>query len=156
MTQLRTNPARHSRDGRTLLELAVVLAISGTIGSTALEMGRGAQVSFQRSQCVAFVDQIRDAELSFMAERDVALALAPNPAALRLTRDARLDPGASGWTELGVSLQGQAPGRFEVIPTRSGFVVRGACDVDHDGKVARVNATNDLHATLDPRDQAAF
>lgn len=145
-----------SRAGRSLVEMTAVITVLVTLMSTGFGVGKQTQISLRRDACVDFADQLRDAELAAIAERDVPIELAPNPRAMRVEAGTYFDPGAEGWSKLGLDMSDPAPGRYEVRLTKGGFFIRATCDVDHDGQVAHVTASTSQRAKLDPRDAEIY
>lgn len=105
---------------------------------------------------LADVDAIRAAELAWLTDHGVALALPPHPRAVEaLGKEPVAWPDSSPWAPLGWRPEGdrtRATYWVEATPDGAGFTVWGAVDADADGNPARFKATRDAPAMKETPD----
>ncbi len=145
------------RRGFSLVELAIVIAITGILAAIAVPNLLEMQLKAKRAELPVNVTAIKQAEVSYDATFDEYLELPINP-----REDDRLDKFAVAWDaaeehwlRAGFAPDGLVRGNYQVGLSSADhpgepFLVTGRTDVDGDDALAEYTATDGQNAVQTP------
>lgn len=139
----------HNRNGFTLVELMIVVAIIGILASIAIPNFIAMQYQTKRSEVPNNLDGIKTATIAYEAAFDRYIEQAtfhptssPGKRAITWTRGSNFD--TIGWEP-----DGNVRGAYQLTTLSStNFLVRGICDVDGDGTQATFTAMRTVGAGM--------
>ena len=144
------------RQGFSLVELMIVVAIIGILAAIAIPNFVAMQLKAKRSEIPSNVDGIKTSEVAYEAAFDSYLDATAKPGSVAKTpRDWTVT--ADNFSLMGWKPDGGIRGSYAVVnagPTD--FLVQGSCDVDGDGALANYSATVSVNTTLDAADQNVY
>ena len=139
------------KNGFTLVELMIVVAIIGILAMVALPNFRNYQLKTKRSELPSNLKAIKMTEISYQAEFDTFISLTASPraaAALDSTKTTWTDNG--GFTTIGWEPSGSVYGLYETsgAVTSSTFTGNAESDIDDDNNVAQYRVDQDIEVSL--------
>ena len=143
------------KNGFTLLELALVLTVIGTLVALAVP---GYQYFLNRSRVAearTVLEAIAHAELSYFRDHGSYLACAPSSATVPQGRQGTFARTAEGWSQIGIQIDGPIWYRYEVVlAADQSFQVIAKGDLDGDGRSSRIvldgkTLTYEIHDELE-------
>ncbi|MFN7146418.1 MAG: type IV pilin protein [Myxococcota bacterium] len=146
---------RRNRNGFSLIEMMIVLAIITVLTAIVMPNFRSLQNRAKRSEVPSNVDGIKMAELAYDAAFDTYLSLAPAPDSTP-GKQFRNWNHPTDFVQLGWMPDGQVRGSYSVDAVSGDYTVHGASDVDEDGVQANYTATSSVNATLAAGDEQAY
>jgi hypothetical protein len=133
--------------------ILVVLGAIGGVGiglrvADAVPQFTGMQTNAKRMEVPDNVNEIREAELAYVARWGHPLAVSSLEAAENEVTGAQHEwAGGAEWRSLGWAPASPVRGGYYVTVTEDGFEVHGVCDIDVDGVLAHYIATAEEDAT---------
>lgn len=135
--------------GFSLVELMIVVAITGILAAIAIPNAISMQLKAKRAEIPISVDGIRTCEAGYNSSFDayVAAPVRPRP-------DSDLNKSlvdwvtTPEWTELGFRPTGAMRGNYVVFTEGSDFLILGRSDVDNDDDLSTYTATADNEGSL--------
>lgn len=147
---------RHGRkSGFSLVELMIVVAITGILAAIAVPSFLEMQLKAKRAELPGAIDGIKTAQLSYDASFDTYLELSLQPRA-----DADLDKNlapwptmAADWRSIGWSPDGMVRGNYQVglSPTDHpdhAILITGRADLDGDDALSEYTASESYNPTI--------
>lgn len=135
----------NKKEGFTLIELMIVVAIIGILAVIAVPNFLTMQLRAKRSEVPLNLSGVATAEQAYFHEFGEYIAATEYPAAPGKTKKQAWTPAAThGFPLLGWSPDGQVYGTYAVAVDNSAapvFTADGTCDVDGDGTEAAYRAT---------------
>jgi prepilin-type N-terminal cleavage/methylation domain-containing protein len=143
------------RRGVSMIELAIVVAITGILAAIAITKLREMQLKAKRAELPVNVNGIKQALIAYDAANDDYLELSLNP-----RTDSALDGNAvawlttdANWESLGWSPDGLVRGNYQaglsqVDHPGDPFMITARCDVDNDDALSEYTATERMNARL--------
>lgn len=129
------------RQGFTVLELMIAVAIVGILAAIAIPAYKEMQHKVRRAELPPNVDGIRTAQLAWEVTNREYLTLPDNPDTTPNRELRPFDRTLDRWSELGWAPSGSVRGSYVVAATASDFTVTGYSDVEGDGAVCHYDAT---------------
>jgi prepilin-type N-terminal cleavage/methylation domain-containing protein len=143
------------RQGFSLVELMIVVAIIGILAGIAIPNFIAMQLKAKRSELPGNVDGIKTAELSYDAAFDSYVTTTAQPSGVP-NKTLRTWTGATDWSTLGWRPDGQVRGSYAVTAGTTNFTVSASCDVDGDVSYADYSASVSTNATLNSADTNTY
>lgn len=137
---------RKNQKGFTLIELMIVVAIIGILAAIAIPNFRNYQMKAKTAEASANLGNIKTAQEAYLAENDVYLVCAANPAAIPVTPTAFVAGG--GFASIGFSPSGPVRYQYAVAitapaaGTAAAFSATATGDLDNDSTSAVFTLTN--------------
>jgi prepilin-type N-terminal cleavage/methylation domain-containing protein len=128
---------RQSTAGFTLLELAVVLLVIGTLAILATPGLRHVLARSRTAEARTLLEAIAHAELGHRRDHGAFIACEPSADAVPRGAQVRFNSAAPGWAALGVEIDGPVWYRYAVVLDGDDFVAVAEGDQDADGTTAR-------------------
>ena len=144
------------RQGFSLIELMIVVAIIGILAAIAIPNFVAMQLKAKRSELPSNVDGIKTAEIAYEAAFDAYVDAAAKPGSVAKTpRDWTVT--TDNFSLIGWKPDGGIRGSYAVANAgATDFTVLGSCDVDGDGVLADYSATVSINTTLSATDQNVY
>ena len=149
----RTTTRRGLRNGFTLIELMIVVAIVGILASTAIPMLATHQLRTKATEAKTNLSAIRVVQEAAFSENGAYVRANAEPAVIPGTQPTRFDAVGSDFSQLGWAPEGLVYFSYavEVSADASGYTADAAADIDGDGVVlfwgyAKPDGTNALVA----------
>jgi type IV pilus assembly protein PilA len=140
---------RRVRQGFTLVELMIVVAIIGILAAIAVPSFVKMQWRAKRAEVPSNVDGVKTAQLAYDAGYDqfiIQAALHPTTTAGKSTRSW---PTGSNFDTLGWTPDGDVRGQYKVSTTSTtDFLVTGRSDVDGDSTFSTYTARKSVNAAM--------
>ena len=139
-----------AKNGFSLVELMIVVAIIGILAAIAIPNFITMQLKAKRGELPGNVDGIKTAELAYDAAFDGYVSTAVQP---RATLDKTAVPWLTtytDWNTLNWKPDGTVRGNY-IVATSAGatdFTISGNSDVDNDDTVVTYTATTSTNATI--------
>jgi hypothetical protein len=140
-----------------LVELVIVVAITGILAAIAITKFREMQLKAKRAELPMNVNGIKGAEIMYDASFDGYIELELNP-----RDDSALDGNAvafdttrTGWHAVGWTPDGLVRGNYQVGLSQvdhpgEPFLITARCDVDDDDAMTEYTAMEHTNATITP------
>ena len=140
------------RNGFTLVELMIVVAIIGILAAIAIPNFVGMQYRAKRAEVPSNVDGIKTAQLGYDAAMDAFVQQAtfhPRTPSGASAKAPALWTSGSAFDTLGWSPDGKVRGGYKVVSVGStDFTVTGIADVDGDGVTSTYTSTKSINAIM--------
>jgi len=144
-----------NKQGFTLVELMIVVAIIGILAAIAIPNFVQLQLRAKRSEVSPNVDGIKMAQGAYDAAFDTYIVCSASPAATPSGKAPTEWFDVGGFETLGWAPDGNIRGAYGVTVTAAAsgqpggdFLVTGECDVDGDSVFAQYTATKSINTTF--------
>jgi type IV pilus assembly protein PilA len=144
-----------NRQGFTLVELMIVVAIIGVLAAIAIPNFVQLQLRSKRSEVPPNVDGIKMAQLGYDAAFDTYIECLGSPSASPSGKSPAGWVDQGGFSALGWAPNGDVRGAYVVTVSASAsgqpggdFLATGECDVDGDSMLAQYTATKSINTTF--------
>lgn len=140
---------RRNRQGFTLVELMIVVAIIGILAAIAVPSFVKMQWRAKRAEVPSNVDGVKTAQLAFDAANDEFITQAAFHPTATAGKAPRAWPTGSSFDTLGWSPDGEVRGQYKVSTTSTtDFLVTGRSDVDGDATFSTYTARKSVNAAM--------
>ncbi len=140
---------RRASPGFSLVELMIVVAITGILAAIAVPNYIEMQLKARRTEIPITIDGIRTCEAAYVASFDVyqSVPVAPRSDA-ELNKSLYTWVGTTAWNDLGYFPSGPLRGNYQVDAVEGDYTLVGHGDMDDDDTLVVYTATSSAEAAI--------